>query len=184
MQQLAQTLVPQCIGPGALPEGVRLAEHALAQVHPATYRRALQAMQGFDRWAQAWVNVHTPTLLVGGEADHCTPPAALEALAQLMPDARHLSPPHVGHWPQLENPKRSTRHCSTFWPRSGCCIERRRTNASPASAVRWLVFLAGRGLCGCRVLGACQLWPTTAAPDGVWPGGRWALGPGAAVCPG
>lgn len=105
MQQLAQTLVPQCIGPGALPEGVRLAEHALAQVHPATYRRALQAMQGFDRWAQAWVNVHTPTLLVGGEADHCTPPAALEALAQLMPDARHLSLPHVGHWPQLENPE-------------------------------------------------------------------------------
>ena len=36
---------------------------------------------GFDRWAQAWVNVHTPPLLVGGEADHCTPPAALEALA-------------------------------------------------------------------------------------------------------
>lgn len=84
---------------------LRLAEHALAQVHPATYRRALQAMQGFDRWAQAWVNVHTPTLLVGGEADHCTPPAALEALAQLMPDARHLSLPHVGHWPQLENPE-------------------------------------------------------------------------------
>ena len=105
MQQLAQTLVPQCIGPGALPEGVRLAEHALAQVHPATYRRALQAMQGFDRWAQTWVNVHTPTLLLGGDADHCTPPAALQALAELMPDAQHLSLPHIGHWPQLENPE-------------------------------------------------------------------------------
>jgi pimeloyl-ACP methyl ester carboxylesterase len=105
MQQLAQTLVPQCIGTAALPEGVRLAEHALAQVHPATYRRALQAMQGFDRWAQAWVNVHTPTLLLGGDADHCTPPAALQALAELMPDAQHLSLPHIGHWPQLEHPE-------------------------------------------------------------------------------
>ena len=38
MQQLAQTLVPQCIGPGALPEGVRLAEHALALIL-AVFRR-------------------------------------------------------------------------------------------------------------------------------------------------
>lgn len=37
MQQLAQTLVPQCIGPGALPEGVRLAERF--------------ATRGIDRWA-------------------------------------------------------------------------------------------------------------------------------------
>ena len=186
MQQLAQTLVPQCIGPGALPEGVRLAEHALAQVHPATYRRALQAMQGFDRWAQAWVNVHTPTLLVGGEADHCTPPAALEALAQLMPDARHLSLPHVGHWPQLENPEAFDAALLDFWPRSGCCIERRCTQRQPP-------HLPCAGWVSCCWPQAAWLPRAGAGPTvahhggarwGVWPGGRWGLGPGAAVCPG
>ena len=46
-----------------------------------------------------------PALLVGGELDRCTPPAALEALAQVMPDAQTVLLPHIGHWPQLEDPE-------------------------------------------------------------------------------
>ena len=29
---------------------------------------------------------------------------ALQALAHVLPDARHISLPDVGHWPQLEDP--------------------------------------------------------------------------------
>lgn len=32
------------------------------------------------------------------------PAEALQALAHVLPDARHLSLPNVGHWPQLEDP--------------------------------------------------------------------------------
>ncbi|WP_298210372.1 alpha/beta hydrolase [Acidovorax sp.] len=105
LEQLAQTLVPQFIGTGALPEGVRLASHALAQVYPGAYRRALEALPTFDRSAAALAHLAMPMLLVGGDQDRCTPPAALQALAQVLPDAVTLQLPHVGHWPQLEDPE-------------------------------------------------------------------------------
>jgi pimeloyl-ACP methyl ester carboxylesterase len=104
MERLAQALVPRFIGSGALPEGVRLAGHALSQVYPATYRRALQLLTSFDRDATAFKRLGMPTLLLGGAMDPCTPPAALQALAHVLPDARHQSLAHVGHWPQLEDP--------------------------------------------------------------------------------
>ena len=49
--------------------------------------------------------MHVPTLLVGGALDRCTPPEALLALAHVLPDARAVMLPGVGHWPQLENPE-------------------------------------------------------------------------------
>lgn len=106
MEQLAQTLVPQFVGTGALPEGVRLAGHALSQVYAGAYRRALESLTTFDRGAPAIAGVQVPTLLVGGDNDRCTPPEALQALAQVLPDAELLHLPHVGHWPQLEDPDR------------------------------------------------------------------------------
>lgn len=105
MEQLAQTLVPQFIGTGALPEGVRLASHALAQVYPGAYRRALEALPTFDRGAAAFAHLSMPTLLVGGDMDRCTPLAALQALGGVLPDAQTLRLAHVGHWPQLEDPE-------------------------------------------------------------------------------
>ena len=37
-RELAEVLVPQMVGPGSLPEGVRLATHCMGQVPPSTYR--------------------------------------------------------------------------------------------------------------------------------------------------
>ena len=47
-----------------------------------------------------------PVLLVVREQDLCTPPSALQALAHVLPDAQTVLLPHVGHWPQLEDPER------------------------------------------------------------------------------
>ena len=104
MVALADRLVPQHAAPGALPEGLRLAAHALAQVYPSTYRRALLALPTFARHARDFAQLHMPTLLVSGQYDRGTPPDALEALAQVLPDARHATLAHAGHWPQLEDP--------------------------------------------------------------------------------
>src|SRR4051812_47219042 len=38
MAELADVLVPQMVGPGSLPEGVRLATHCMSQVPASTYR--------------------------------------------------------------------------------------------------------------------------------------------------
>ena len=46
MQGLAGEVLPQQTGPLALAEGVRLAQHCMAQVSPVTYRLALQAQAG------------------------------------------------------------------------------------------------------------------------------------------
>ena len=104
MQALAARLVPQHAAPGALPEGLRLAAHALEQVYPGTYRRALQVLPTFARTARDLVQLHLPVLLVSGQHDRATPPAAMEALAQVLPGARHATLAHAGHWPQLEDP--------------------------------------------------------------------------------
>lgn len=104
MTDLAQTLVPQMIGPGALPEGVALATHCMAHVHASTYRQALQALVTFDRKANL-PNIHVPTLLVAGEFDKNAPPAVMQKMAGLIPRSSYVELRGVGHLQNLEAPE-------------------------------------------------------------------------------
>lgn len=103
MEQVAQVLVPQMIGPGALPEGVHLAEFCMALVHPSTYRRALQCLVTFDRRA-ALPLIHIPTLLVAGEFDPNAPPAVMKKMAAQIAGSRYAELPGIGHLQNLEAP--------------------------------------------------------------------------------
>ena len=103
MQGLAQAVLPQLVGAKALPEGVALATHVMAQVSAATYRRALEALVGFDRQAQL-AHIHVPTLLIGGETDTVAPPAVMRQMAQAIAGSSYLELPGVGHLPHLEAP--------------------------------------------------------------------------------
>lgn len=105
MDHAAQVLVPQQVGTGALPEGVLLAQHALSEVHRAAYGRALDVLAQFQRTDAELAQIHPPMLLVGGAQDRTLAPAALDALARLVPGARRINLPAVGHWPQLEAPE-------------------------------------------------------------------------------
>lgn len=105
MEQVADLLIPQHAGTGALPEGVHLAHHAMSLVHRATYARALGLLAEFDRSDDALAQIHQPVLLVGGAQDRTLAPSALDALAALLPGAERLTLPGVGHWPQLEAPE-------------------------------------------------------------------------------
>jgi 3-oxoadipate enol-lactonase len=103
MADLAQVLVPQMIGPGSLPEGVRLAQHCMAQVNPSTYRRALEALVTFDRRANL-PHIHVPTLLVAGEHDRNAPPAVMQKMAQQIAGSTYLELAGIGHLQNLEAP--------------------------------------------------------------------------------
>lgn len=103
MAEVAQTLVPQMVGPGSLPEGVRLAEHCMAGVPAATYRRALDCLVTFDRQA-ALAGIGVPTLLVSGEFDRVAAPAVMQQMAAAIPRARHAELPGIGHLMNLEAP--------------------------------------------------------------------------------
>lgn len=103
MGELADTLVPQWIGPASLPEGVRLAQHCMSQVHPATYRRALDAMTAFDRSASL-SQIHVPTLLLAGEHDRQAPPEAMRRMGQAIARSTFLELKGIGHLQNLEAP--------------------------------------------------------------------------------
>lgn len=103
MAQVAQRLVPQMVGPGSLPEGLRLAEHCMAGVPAATYRRALDCLVTFDRQA-ALGDIRVPTLLIGGEFDRVAAPAVMKQMAEAIPDARYAELKGIGHLMNLEAP--------------------------------------------------------------------------------
>jgi pimeloyl-ACP methyl ester carboxylesterase len=104
MAELAGVLVPQMIGPGSLPEGVNLAQHCMAQVHPSTYRRALQALMGFDRRANL-AQIHVPTLLIAGEHDRNAPPAVMKKMAAAIAGSTYVEMRGIGHLQNLEAPE-------------------------------------------------------------------------------
>ncbi|WP_313303561.1 alpha/beta hydrolase [Diaphorobacter sp.] len=104
MEQIAERIIPMQIGNSAVPEGVRLIRHAMSEVQPLIYRHAVQALPLFQRNAAALSQIATSTLLINGAQDPCNPPEAMEALAQILPDARTAVLPGVGHWPPLESP--------------------------------------------------------------------------------
>jgi pimeloyl-ACP methyl ester carboxylesterase len=103
MAQLAEQLVPRMVGPGSLPEGVRLATHCMAQVPPATYRRALECLATFDRRA-ALAAIRVPTLVLAGEFDRNAPPAVMKKMAEAIPHSTYLEMRGVGHLQNLEAP--------------------------------------------------------------------------------
>jgi 3-oxoadipate enol-lactonase len=103
MAQLAEQLVPRMVGPGSLPEGVRLAQHCMAQVNPSTYRRALEAMLTFDRRANL-AQIHVPTLLVAGEHDRNAPPAMMKKMAKSIVGSTYFELRGIGHLQNLEAP--------------------------------------------------------------------------------
>lgn len=103
MAEVAQRLVPQMVGPGSLPEGLRLAEHCMAGVPAATYRRALDCLVTFDRQA-ALGGIGVPTLLIGGEFDRVAAPSVMRQMAEAIPDARYAELKGIGHLMNLEAP--------------------------------------------------------------------------------
>lgn len=103
MADLAQTLVPQMIGPGSLPEGVRLATHCMGLVPAATYRRALECIVTFDRRANL-PNIRVPTLLLAGEHDRNAPPAVMKKMADAIVHGTFIEMKGIGHLQNLEAP--------------------------------------------------------------------------------
>ncbi|MDB5751916.1 MAG: beta-ketoadipate enol-lactone hydrolase (3-oxoadipate enol-lactonase)-like protein [Ramlibacter sp.] len=104
MEDLAGTLVPQMIGPQALPEGVRLAAHCMGLVPAATYRRALECIVTFDRRGNL-SQIRVPTLLVAGEHDRNAPPAVMKKMAAGIAHSTFIEMKGVGHLMNLEAPQ-------------------------------------------------------------------------------
>jgi pimeloyl-ACP methyl ester carboxylesterase len=101
MAPLAQRLIPQMVSPGALPEGLRLAEFSRSQVPSANHQRALDALASFGQQRELG-QIRVPTLLIGGEFDRVDAPAAMRQMAAATRHARCAEPPGIGHLMNLE----------------------------------------------------------------------------------
>ena len=99
----AEQLVQLQAGQKALPEGLQLTRHAITQVQPLAYGRILDMLAHSDKLAARLPHLTQRTLLVSGAQDVCMPPQHMQALADVLPQAKHHSLPGTGHWPQLEN---------------------------------------------------------------------------------
>jgi 3-oxoadipate enol-lactonase len=103
MAELAEVLVPQIVGPGSLPQGVRLATHCMSLVPASTYRRALEALVTFDRRANL-ARIQVPTLVVAGEHDPNAPPSMMKRMADAIARSTYLEMRGIGHLQNLESP--------------------------------------------------------------------------------
>lgn len=103
MDEIAALRLPRLVGPGALPEGVRLAHFCQGEARAATWRRALEAMRDFDR-STALAHIAVPTLVVAGAQDRVAPPQALRDVAAAIVGSQYLELEGVGHLPHLEAP--------------------------------------------------------------------------------
>lgn len=97
---MARARASAMLSPGAAPALQDAVRETMAQIDPAGYAQAVQ-MLGQGRLAQDLKNWSGPLLIASGEADTVTPPAACDALAHDVAQAR-ISLGPVGHACPLE----------------------------------------------------------------------------------
>jgi 3-oxoadipate enol-lactonase len=101
--RLAPGLAMGMASPSAPHDAVARAAVLMSGVPEATYRRALQAIVGFDRRALL-ATLRLPVLCLAGADDRNAPPAMMQQMAAHIPGAEYLCLPGVGHLANMEAP--------------------------------------------------------------------------------
>lgn len=95
-----------------VPQVVRGYVNMVARTSLEGYLGCAMAVRDADL-AAGDLDIHAPTLVVVGEQDPSTPPAAAEALAALIPGARLARIPDASHIPCVEQPEALAHHILT-----------------------------------------------------------------------
>lgn len=82
-----------------------LLRQTIARQPVATIQAALAAMGNRADMTEAMRSLAVPTLLIVGKEDTFTPPAIMQRMEEVLPDARLLIVPHAGHLVPLEAPE-------------------------------------------------------------------------------
>jgi 3-oxoadipate enol-lactonase len=103
MAALAPGLALGMASPTAAHDAVARAAVLMSAVPEATYRRALQAIVGFNR-RELLADLHLPVLCLAGEHDRNAPPAVMQKMAARIAGAEFHCMPGVGHLANMEAP--------------------------------------------------------------------------------
>ena len=113
MAALAPGLAFGMASPNAPHDAVARASVLMASVPEATYRRALQAIMGFDR-RESLREIRVPVLCLAGEHDRNAPPVVIEQMARAIPAAEYERLAGVGHLANMEAPALFNRALVSF----------------------------------------------------------------------
>jgi pimeloyl-ACP methyl ester carboxylesterase len=86
-------------------EVVRKVRAMILENSPNGVVAALGAMRDRPDSTPILGEIAVPTLVIGGEEDEISSPEVMGAMAQKIPNARHITLPHAGHLSNLENPE-------------------------------------------------------------------------------
>jgi len=103
MAALAPGLALGMASPTAAHDAVARAAVLMSSVPEATYRRALQAIIGFNR-RELLGDLRLPVLCLAGEHDRNVRPAVMQQMASCIADAEFHCMPGVGHLANMEAP--------------------------------------------------------------------------------
>ena len=103
MSALAPGLALGMASPNAPHDAVARAALLMSGVPEATYRRALQALVGFDRRDEL-AALRVPLLCLAGSDDRTAPPGIMQKMAEQVPGAEFHLMDGVGHLANLEAP--------------------------------------------------------------------------------
>lgn len=104
---LARTRSHKLVAPAAPAEVLALVQGVVAATHPRGLMQAARCTDLVDVIADFAPRIACPTLAVTGAEDQVNPPDVGQAIAAAIPGARFLSPPGIGHLPELEAPAKT-----------------------------------------------------------------------------
>jgi 3-oxoadipate enol-lactonase len=119
MARLAPGLAAGMASPTAPHAAVARAAVLMSAVPETTYRRALQAIVGFDR-RESLSELRVPVLCLAGEHDRNAPPAVMQRMAERIAGARYQCLAGVGHLVNMEAPGPFNRAVVQFLLRRFC----------------------------------------------------------------
>ncbi|HEX6691302.1 MAG TPA: alpha/beta fold hydrolase [Burkholderiales bacterium] len=103
MGEIAKDVMPAQRGRISDAQGLARAEHIMAGVPPATYRKAIRLVTTFDR-REDLQKVAVPSLLIAGSDDVTAPPQMMERMAQKIPGAEFVVLRGCGHLGPMDQP--------------------------------------------------------------------------------
>jgi len=101
LAELAQSFVPDIIGPVATPEVIRMATASMARVPEASYREIIRCLVTFNR-RDDLARLDLPVCVIAGEHDRNAPAKTMARMAEKISGAEYHEIKGAGHLVNLE----------------------------------------------------------------------------------
>jgi pimeloyl-ACP methyl ester carboxylesterase len=117
VRQYAENYVKNVFAPESLqskPEAVKMIQSIIERTAPLSISGTLMALAARTDTTPSLPFIKVPTLILVGEKDVLTPPAASKAMQEKIPNAQMAVIPNAAHMSNMENPSEFNKHLTAF----------------------------------------------------------------------